>query len=90
MLGLGKGGGVAGGGNVPPGQMGQPGMPGMPGQPGPGMPPGSVGPMGGTMGTRGPGGQSVLPPSRFLQPVSLLYKKDHCKIRSLFTIIYIH
>ena len=70
MLGLGKGGGAAGGGNVTPGQMGQPGMPGMPGQPGPGMPPGSVGPMGGPMGARGPGGQSVLPPSRFLQPVS--------------------
>jgi hypothetical protein len=30
--------------------------------------------MGGPMGTRGPGGQSVLPPSRFLQPVSLLHK----------------
>ncbi|KAI9564043.1 hypothetical protein GHT06_007781 [Daphnia sinensis] len=69
MLGLGKGGGGGGGGNMPPGQMGQPGMPGMPGQPGPGMPPGSVGPMGGPMGARGPGGQSVLPPSRFLQPV---------------------
>jgi hypothetical protein len=26
--------------------------------------------MGGPMGARGPGGQSVLPPSRFLQPVS--------------------
>ena len=73
MLGLGKGVGAVGGGNVPPGQMSQPGMPGMPGQPGPGMPPGSVGPMGGPMGTRGPGGQSVLPPSRFLQPV-----RDFC------------
>jgi hypothetical protein len=48
----------------------QPEMPGMPDQPGPGIPPGSVGPMGGPMGARGPGGQSVLLPSRFLQPVS--------------------